>query len=1309
MVSGLIRRSSSRPGPTLRRGFVVVAAAVLAASAWAPAGAAQTTASTAAPAATAVSGPIQAVADDGTRDVDFNDWQFKLATRGNTGPGPTGNPMIDDTPEMPTADVIDPAYDTSDWRRLTVPHDWSVEGPKVATGTSSHGYLEGGLGWYRKAFTVPQSMKDAGKRISVDFEGCFQDCSVYLNGELAGTYPHGYTGFAFDLTDRLNYGPDSPNVLVVRAQNRVPATRWYNGSGLTRPVHLIVTDATRFARHGVVLTAPDLASTYVADRHAQLGVKATVLTERADGEVWLTTSVIDARGNVVGAKTSVPVPAAAGSEVTATDTLQLAKVHLWYPWNLGDPYLYTVRTQLNYRASGDTSAAVVDSIDTSYGFRWLEFKGGATTTDPNGGAFVNGRYTKFRGANLHHDVSGLGGISNPDAYEWQWRLMMGAGINAYRTGHATPSREELEVTDRLGILVMDEAYDGWGQRKATFDFGFSFLTTMPPDWPGIAPNTGAEPAPPVDYTGAQYTWSDWVLQEQVRRDINSASVVMWSIGNEVSGVGTRPSWYDGTKYNPLGLARVTPSTFDVYTEATRLKAAVDAIDTTRPVTVGDNHQKGDYEFTPAWLDVDRVLDGVGWNYEPDDGMDWVTQQIGAGTFFFESESGSSYSGRGVYFNPQIMNTGTDQTPGQRGTSSYDNGGSDQRGETIIKKDRDRRSFLGQFMWSGMDYIGEPAPYNAFPVGVSGFGMLDTAGFPKDSFYMFQSQWVPRSVKPMTHIVPMDWTRWREGENVPVWVYSNARTTELFLNGHSLGTKSFDVKKTHYGAEYYETSELVADSRRTRNDPEGNCNSSYPAGMAGYASPPGTTVVDASGDSAIPGGALCGRLHLTWDVPFEQGELTAKSYTDASKAHLVAEDTIATAGPAYTLRLTSNKSTVKADGRALSFISVQVVDRAGNVVPQARNLVKFDVTGGAIVGVDNGAQDSDELYKWGGIERNTHSERSAYNGKALVIVQSNRGELGNIVLTASSDGLRPAQAAVAVTSDGQPVNGQPVIPQHVQGKLVGVNPVAYTTPAGIVPTLPRTVRATYSDETVGSYELELPVTWQLPAADAFAAPGELDVTGTAQGAGKVSAHVSVLPASSGQDISTNTALGNNNRTWRWSDVPADSPLRSGALATASFTAGGAPNNVINGNPAQRWDNAWTKPSTRTLTAYANSDPYDWLQFFWDQNKAMDEVDLTFDTATLSASGGAPPLGIPARTINPPASIDVTYWDGLTWVPVSGLTVTPPADAGQPTKVTFEPVFTPKLRVGLTNGTPLSPTSGFMRVPTAVVRGWVLGAE
>lgn len=367
--------------------------------------------------------------------------------------------------------------------------------------------------------------------------------------------------------------------------------------------------------------------------------------------------------------------------------------------------------------------------------------------------------------------------------------------------------------------MVEEAFDGWGKAKATYDFGNFFFQEVPSDWAGLKPNGYTQlPTPGVNYDGAKLTWSDWVVQEMVNRDKNEPSVIAWSIGNEVRGVGSKPSWYDVSKYDLLG---VNPSAMNEYTEAVRLMGNVNAADGTRYVLMGGDQERSVPAATNVWGYVNQVLDGYGLNYNTAKSVDGLISRYAIGdgtllekatkTFFFESESSSQTSSRGVYLDPQFTNTGINQTPGKRGGSNYDNDFASwtMSNEYGLKKDRDRKSFIGQFIWTGFDYLGEPTPYSVYPVGVSSFGTIDTAGFAKDSFYLYQSQWTST---PMVHLLPTNWDQWHDGEEVEVWVNTNQPSAELFLNGESLGKKSFDEKETAYGKKYYETSEKTQDDK-----------------------------------------------------------------------------------------------------------------------------------------------------------------------------------------------------------------------------------------------------------------------------------------------------------------------------------------------------------------------------------------------------------------------------------------------------------------------------------------------------------------
>lgn len=329
----------------------------------------------------------------------------------------------------------------------------------------------------------------------------------------------------------------------------------------------------------------------------------------------------------------------------------------------------------------------------------------------------------------------------------------------------------------------------------------------------------------------------------------------------------------------------------------------------------------------VWGYVNQVLDGYGLNYNTAKSVDGLISRYSIGdgtllekatkTFFFESESSSQTSSRGVYLDPQFANSGINQTPGKRGGSNYDNDFAawTMSNEYGLKKDRDRKSFIGQFIWTGFDYLGEPTPYSVYPVGVSSFGTIDTAGFAKDSFYLYQSQWTST---PMVHLLPGNWDQWHDGEEVEVWVNTNQQSAELFLNGESLGKKSFDEKETAYGKKYYETSEKTQDDKTWGDD----------TNPGGYTS---------SGAVLDDGELNSGKLHLTWKVLYQAGTLEVKAYDKNGK--VVAADSVSTSSTPYTISAVADKTVLKADGTSLSYVECTVVDENGNMVPGADNLVK----------------------------------------------------------------------------------------------------------------------------------------------------------------------------------------------------------------------------------------------------------------------------------------------------------------------------------------------------------------------------------
>lgn len=1188
------------------------------------------------------SGLVQEVPEGSLGSVDFDaNWQFYLATRTpKVADGGFVAAGVKDAGDYTTDEIVDPSFNDLEWRTVDVPHDFSIEGEKVKSSSDAQAYLEGGLGYYRKRFTVPASMS-GNKTISLDFEGVYQNSVVYLNGEKIGSYPSGYTGFALDITKKVKYGEE--NVLVVKVQNMSPSGRWYTGSGIIRPVHLLIDNQAHFNRNGITLTTPTLEDDYTASKTGALNIEATGYSDSTNSNVYMEVTVLDADGKEVAKKstekTAINPSTAFTLSLKDRDAVEVSNVNLWYPWNLGTPYLYKVKVDLYQEINGSSDGyQLIDTEETEYGFRWVKVK--ETTSDPtSGGLYVNGQYTKVQGVDLHHDSGALGAASYSDAYDREFDKLMAMGVNAYRTSHCPPSKQAIEVCRRKGILVVEEAFDGWGKAKATYDFGNFFFQEVPSDWAGLKPNGYTQlPTPGVNYDGAKLTWSDWVVQEMVNRDKNEPSVIAWSIGNEVRGVGSKPSWYDVSKYDLLD---VNPSAMNEYTEAVRLMGNVNAADGTRYVLMGGDQERSVPAATNVWGYVNQVLDGYGLNYNTAKSVDGLISRYAIGdgtllekatkTFFFESESSSQTSSRGVYLDPQFTNTGINQTPGKRGGSNYDNDFASwtMSNEYGLKKDRDRKSFIGQFIWTGFDYLGEPTPYSVYPVGVSSFGTIDTAGFAKDSFYLYQSQWTST---PMVHLLPTNWDQWHDGEEVEVWVNTNQPSAELFLNGESLGKKSFDEKETAYGKKYYETSEKTQDDK-TWGD------STNPGGYT-------------SNGAVLDDGELnSGKLHLTWKVPYQAGTLEVKAYDKNGK--VVATDSVSTSSTPYTISAVADKTLLKADGTSLSYVECTVVDENGNMVPDADNLVKFAVSGKAsIVGVDNGKQESAELYKYDNVDKSSYSERMAYNGKVLVILKSEK-EAGDALLTISSDNLKPVQVALKVTENG---TGDAPKAAEVTGTEKSVDAVNVTVPTGMSVTLPSVVKVNYTGS-AGDYSLLKKVTWS-EVKDGKA-------EGTIEGS-KLTAQAAITESD---------------------DAATDVELAAGkASATASFTGSDKnyPQNMLDGNDSTSWTNAYNRGASVLLPANSASRKNEYVEFDWEEAQVLNQITLNFKESRYCAI---------------PKVLEAQYWDGADWAPVSAQSTV--KESGAPAVMQFKPVYTTKVRVYMENATPYT-TSGNMEITEASVK-------
>jgi beta-galactosidase len=630
------------------------------------------------------------------------------------------------------AGAEEPALADSGWRTLDVPHDWSIEGAFSDTNPAgaAGGALPGGVGWYRKVFTAPTT--DSSIRVFVEFDGVYRNSEVWINGHDLGKRPYGYSSFEYELTPYL-HSDRAPNVMAVRVDNsRQPNSRWYSGSGIYRHVRLVTTHTVHVDHWGTYVTTPEVTA-----QSARVRLRTTVRNESPDDRrVTVRTVVYDAAGKVVATTTS------AGSALhdSVTEIAQELTVQRPQLWSIERPYLYRAVTRI---ACGATRC---DEYTTPFGIRTFVFRA-------DSGFFLDGRHVKIRGVCLHHDLGALGAAANTRAIERQLQIMKEMGANAIRTSHNPPAPELLDLADRMGFIVMDEAFDMWRKQKTEYDYHLDFDA-----------------------------WHERDLSDMVRRDRNHPSVFIWSIGNEVM-----EQWTDGDS-TAAPLAR-------------ELAGIVRRLDPTRPITSANNNgSSGNPVFHAGALDL------LGHNYHHEAWANFPTQF--PGEKFIITEAMSALNSRGVYEQPSdsvaVYYTPYDTTkrprPNPNGRiSSYDNrrafwGSLHEESLRLFE----RYPFLsGMFIWQGIDYLGEPTPYE-WPARSSYFGVVDLAGFPKDPFYLYQSVW---TASPMLHLLP-HWN-WAAGDSIDVWAYTNGDEVELFLNGVSLGArrKSEDVSHLMWRVAY----------------------------------------------------------------------------------------------------------------------------------------------------------------------------------------------------------------------------------------------------------------------------------------------------------------------------------------------------------------------------------------------------------------------------------------------------------------------------------------------------------------------------
>lgn len=632
-------------------------------------------------------------------------------------------------------------FDDKNWEQIDLPHDWAIKGPFYKEANAVVGGGMGrlpvlGVAWYRRKIDI--KTEDAGKSIYLDIDGAMSYAMVWLNGNLVGGWPYGYNSFRLDLTPYVKPGGD--NQLAIRLDNPSNSSRWYPGGGIYRNVWLTKVSSIHVAQWGSVIGTRNVtASSATIDLAVEIENRTNVTSQ-----VEVSTTIYALNDQLNKVKKIGRLPASmlsieAGKKAKVENSsFTILHPSLWGLPPFQKPNLYVAVTQV-YDATG-----MLDEYETRFGIRSVEF-------DPVKGVLVNGKAVHIQGVNQHHDLGALGAAFNVRAAERQLEILKELGCNAIRMAHNPPAPELLDLTDRMGFLVIDEIFDCWERGKTPLDFHLIF-----PDW------------------------HEADLRSFIRRDRNHPSIIAWSFGNEV-----------GEQYTADAGAALAKQLHDIVREE----------DSTRPATASMNYAKPDMPFP-------QVMDIISLNYQGEGIRDApaYSQLRGIKTsplypafqkqypdkLIVSSETASALSTRGSYVFPVFngisapVSDSTGGDPQKKYVSAYELytaafGASPDK----VFASQDKHPYVaGEFVWSGWDYLGEPTPY--YSARSSYCGIIDLAGFKKDRFYLYQSRWRPDL--PMVHLLPhWNWPD-RVGQTTPVHVFTSGDEAELFLNGQSLGRK-----------------------------------------------------------------------------------------------------------------------------------------------------------------------------------------------------------------------------------------------------------------------------------------------------------------------------------------------------------------------------------------------------------------------------------------------------------------------------------------------------------------------------------------
>lgn len=771
-------------------------------------------------------------------------------------------------------------FDDSDWRTVHVPHDWAIEGPfdmtidkqmvkvwedgeeKERLRTGRTGALPMfGVGIYRRKIELPEPMK--GNRVWLEFDGAMSHAEIFINGKKVGERAYGYISFHIDISDYFTFG--EPNILAVKLNNPEASSRWYSGAGLYRPVRLVASSPVHIVYNGIVVETHN-----ISEKSAEVMIKAKINNSEIKHDLFLKAEIVAPDGSLSATKS---IHLAVGKNIEDAYAILEVPLKVSRPlvWDINSPKLYTLELSLV------DNKEIIDKTITKFGFRAMKFN--AET-----GFWLNGRNVKMKGVCLHHDLGPLGAAVNYRATERQIEMLKDMGCNAIRTSHNPASRELIEICDKLGVLVIEEAFDEWKSGKGKNGYALDFDK-----------------------------WAEQDLTDMIMRDINSPSVVMWSIGNEIREQNI-PGGVEVAKY---------------------LNAIAKRTDPTRPTTAGFNAHVAAVKNGFA-----DVVDVVGFNYKP---HDYTTYHKSHPHYIlYGSETASTLSSRGDYKFPAepFQNA---WYPDYK-VSSYDldyvRWGTIP--DTEFAAQDDCAFSLGEFVWTGFDYLGEPTPYNAgTPARSSYFGIIDLAGLPKDRFYLYKSHW---SDKPVLHMLPhWNWEEYNV-DTIPVMCYTNYPEVELFVNNKSYGRKKKNVSE------------------------------------------------------------LYKRYRIRWDVPYESGEAKVVAYD--SEGQVAEECSIKTAGKPHVIRMTPDRTEITPDGCDLSYITVEIIDKEGNLCPHAASMLYFEVEGpGKLKALCNGDPTDQTAF--------ASSYMCTYNGKLVATIVSQKNNQGKITLKAVSENIKEGVATVYV--------------------------------------------------------------------------------------------------------------------------------------------------------------------------------------------------------------------------------------------------------------------------------------------------------